>query len=396
MILAEDILIGTWLRGEHLDDLPHVEPKYFEYASVVRELKNGIPTMRVLSNSKDRVKLIEMTTMSTPSLYESAYMSLIEFQIREAIKGETDLDHISEMLSHRSTRFAKPIQGFTDYAKSFADEMARREHQETIKWVDMPSLQEMTLGIKRKELTAIAARPSVGKSAFALQVAFGAWRQGAKVLYFPLEMSAQQTLGRILIREGYISPKENQSGVIKDQDKYQLGIDLLNKVESSGRFLIYEGEGRIEEIEKLIEAEEPYLVVIDQLTQMKASQQFKDLRSQFSYMTSNLKRIAMQHDVAVALLCQINRNADNIKPTMANLKESGSIEEDSDNVLLMHRFQKGDDEMKEYGFNDWNNIRPMEFNLAKQRDGETGSFNVEFRPSLMRFYEAYQGGASYV
>ena len=396
MILAEDILIGTWLRGEHLDDLPHVEPKYFEYASVVRELKNGIPTMRVLSNSKDRVKLIEMTTMSTPALYETAYMSLIEFQIREAIKGETDLDRISEMLSHRSTRFAKPIQGFTDYAKSFADEMARREHQETIKWVDMPSLQEMTLGIKRKELTAIAARPSVGKSAFALQVAFGAWRQGAKVLYFPLEMSAQQTLGRILIREGYISPKENQSGVIKDQDKYQLGIDLLNKVESSGRFLIYEGEGRIEEIEKLIEAEEPYLVVIDQLTQMKASQQFKDLRSQFSYMTSNLKRIAMQHDVAVALLCQINRNADNIKPTMANLKESGSIEEDSDNVLLMHRFQKGDDEMKEYGFNDWNNIRPMEFNLAKQRDGETGSFNVEFRPSLMRFYEAYQGGASYV
>ena len=396
MILAEDILIGTWLRGEHLDDLPHVEAKYFKYPDVIRGLKNGTPSITFLTQHPNKSELREWTMASTPTLYELSYQQLIEFQIREAIKGETDLDRISEMISHRSTRFAKPIQGFTDYAKSFADEMVRREHQETIKWVDMPSLQEMTLGIKRKELTAIAARPSVGKSAFALQVAFGAWKQGAKVLYFPLEMSAQQTLGRILIREGYISPKENQSGVIKDQTKYQLGIDLLNDVESSGRFLIYEGEGRIEEIEKLIESEKPYLVVIDQLTQMKASQQFKDLRSQFSYMTSNLKRIAMQHDVAVALLCQINRNADNIKPTMANLKESGSIEEDSDNVLLMHRFQKGDDEMKEYSFNDWNNIRPMEFNLAKQRDGKTGSFNVEFKPSLMRFYEAYQGGAEYV
>lgn len=393
MILAEDILIGTWLRGEHLDDLPHVEPKHFEYASVVRELKNGIPTMRVLSNSKDRVKLIEMTTMSTPALYETAYMSLIEFQIREAIKGETDLDRISEMLSHRSTRFAKPIQGFTDYAKSFADEMTRKANQETIKWADMPMLQNMTLGIKRKELTAIAARPSVGKSAFALQIAFGAWKQGAKILYFPLEMSAHQTLGRVLVREGYLSPKENQTGDIQDQERYQLGIDLLNDVESSGRFLIYEGENRIEEIEKLIETEKPYLVVIDQLTQMKAGQQFKDIRSQFSYMTSSLKRIAMQYNVAVALLCQINRSAENIEPTMANLKESGSIEEDSDNVILMHRYQKGDEEMAKYNFNDWDNIRPMKFNLAKQRDGETGAFNVIFNPSRMKFYETYEGGA---
>lgn len=392
MILADDILIGTWLRGEHLDDLPHVEAKYFKYADVVNALKNGIPAIKILVEHKDRSILRSWTLDSSPAIYESAYQALIEYQIREAIKAEADLDKVTQMLANRSARFTRPTESFHDYAASFAAEITRKRNQETIKWADMPSLQDATIGIKRKELTAIAARPSVGKSAFALQVAFGAWKQGAKVLYFPLEMSAQQTLGRILIREGYLSPKENQTGDIQDQERYQLGIDMLNDVESSGRFLIYEGENRIEEIEKLIEAEKPYLVVIDQLTQMKAGQQFKDIRSQFSYMTSSLKRIAMQYDVAVALLCQINRNADNIKPTMANLKESGSIEEDSDNVILMHRYRYGDQDVEGIPF-DWDNERPMEFNLAKQRDGETGAFKVIFRPDRMSFYEMYQGGA---
>ena len=100
----------------------------------------------------------------------------------------------------------------------------------------------------------------------------------------------------------------------------------------------------------------------------------------------------MQHDVAIALLCQINRNADNIKPTMANLKESGSIEEDSDNVILMHRIRQNDQDADYFSI-DWNNERAMDFNLAKQRDGETGTFRAVFYPERMTFFEQYEGGA---
>ena len=393
MKLAEDILIGTWLRGEHLDDLQHVEPKYFENSAVVRDLKNGLPTIGVYQNHpKLSVKLAEWSAISTPALYDSAYMALTDYQIRKQIEAEADLDKVADLLAERKTRFSKPVEPFSNLAVAFVEEMDRREHQELIKWEGMPSLQESTIGIKRKELTTIAARPSVGKSAFALQVAFGAWRQGAKVLYFPLEMSAIQTSARILIREGYVLPKETQTGIRSDLQKFMVGVDLLKEIEESKRFLIYEGEGRIEMIETLIEKEQPYLVVIDQLTQMKANKPFKDLRSQFSYMTSNLKRIAMQHDVAIALLCQINRNADNIKPTMANLKESGSIEEDSDNVILMHRIRQNDQDADYFSI-DWNNERAMEFNLAKQRDGETGTFRAVFYPERMTFFEQYEGGA---
>lgn len=394
MILAEDILIGMWLHGEHLNDLHYVDPKYFKYSAVVRDLKGGAPTSEIYAKYKDiRSELIQMTLGYSPAIYDSAIRSLIDQQTRDGIKQTDDIEKVKELIALRDNYMTEPVEGYKDYAASFAREMERKRKQELIKWDNIPDLQDLTLGIKRKELTAIAARPSVGKSAFALQIAYGAWKQGAKVLYFPLEMSALQTFGRILVKEGYISAKENQSGDIKDNDKYMLGVDMLNDIESSGRFLIYEGVGQIEAIERLIEDEQPYLVVIDQLTQMKAQQQFKDIRSQFSYMTSNLKRIAMQQNVAIALLCQINRSADNIKPTMANLKESGSIEEDSDNVILMHRYKRGDPDIDEATI-DWDNIRPMEFNLAKQRDGETGAFDVDFIPAKMTFYQPYKGGAN--
>ena len=392
MKLAEDILIGMWLRGERLEDLQHVDPKYFEFSAVVRDLKSGKTANEIYIKFKDkRMELVRWTTNYSPALYESAFRALIDAQIRDQIRETDDFSKMSELIALRSRYFTEPAKGFKDYAVSFATEMERREKQELIKWDGVPSLQDATLGIKRKELTIIAARPSVGKSAFALQIAYGAWKQGTKVLYFPLEMSATQTFGRILIKEGYITPRENQSGKIQDTSKYMLGVDHLDQIEKSNRFLIYEGEGQIETIEKLIEEEEPYMVVIDQLTQMKANKVFKDIRTQFTYMTSNLKRIAMQHNVAVVLLCQINRSADNSKPTMANLKESGSIEEDSDNVILMHRFRQDDKEAEDI-YVDWDNERPMEFNLAKQRDGETGTFNVVFKPSRMLFYEIYKGG----
>lgn len=388
MNIAEDILIGTWLQGERLEDLSHVDPKYFEFSAIVRELKRGLPLDDIyLSHKELRADLIRWTTINAPALYESSYRSLIDQQTRDQVKLTDDLGKIQELIALRDSYFTEPIAGFRDYASSYMNEMKRKETQELIKWDGVPSLQEMTIGLKRKELTAIAARPSVGKSAFALQMAYGAWKQGAKVLYFPLEMSATQTFGRILVKEGYIEPKENQTGKVRDYNKYMLGVDLLNEMEKSGRFLIYEGEGQIEAIEEIIKREEPYLVVIDQLTQMKANVPFKDIRMQFSYMTSNLKRMAMQHNVSISLLCQINRNADNTEPTLANLKESGSIEEDSDNVLLMHRLRPQDVPEEKRHLVDWDNIRPMIFNLAKQRDGETGKFDVIFRPARMTFYE---------
>ena len=181
---------------------------------------------------------------------------------------------------------------------------------------------------------------------------------------------------------GIASGSELKSGKLK-LESMEFSRDMLHDLEQSGNLKIYEGVNRLERIQTVIEQEKPFMVIIDQLTQLKAANRFQSVRERFSYMTSNLKEIAMQKDISVLLLCQINRNAQNSAPTMADLKESGSIEEDSDNIILLHRL----DPEKAKNPADWTVDKQILVNLAKQRDGETGEFVAAFNQRRLNFYE---------
>lgn len=385
----EAILLGTWLREEHLEDLKYIKESDFTESEIVKGLKKGKGMLEIGTELRNIPELARLTMTRSETLYKQAFQKLMETQIQRDIANMSNLNDIRGKLDYLdSVKHGDAIE-VKDPAVALLEEMAERASRRTVNWNKLKTLNELTAGIKRKELTAIAARPSVGKSAFALQIAYGAWEQGEKVLYFPLEMSATQSFGRLLVMNNFISAKEFQTGKRQNERLFQAGVDHIAEMHRSGRFKVYEGEGRIEAIESTIKREKPFLVVIDQLTQMRASVPFKDIRLQFSYMTSNLKRIAMQENVAILILCQINRSADNVKPTMANLKESGSIEEDSDNVILLHRYTEEDFKNHGYSYEPYKEkgLRPMRLNLAKQRDGETGEFDITFKPDRMTFYE---------
>ena len=381
----EKILIGTWLRGEHTEDLKWIKNTDFSDEELIEDLKKGETMLEIGSKRGRLTELAEISTFRSEVLYKQAFAQVMSRQIKHDIANMSSLTEVKAKLDYLEGVSFDDAEESKDPATSLMKELDERSKRQVIKWDKLPTLNNMTVGIKRKELTAIAARPSVGKSAFALQIAYGAWKQGAKVLYFPLEMSMNQTYGRLLVMNGFASAKEVQTGKFADQKKLQVGIDHINEMYKSKRFKVYEGEGSIEHIESVIKKEEPFLVVIDQLTQMRAKNGFKDVRAKFSYMTSNLKRIALKDNVAILLLCQINRSADNIEPTMANLKESGSIEEDSDNVILLHRLEA--DDLLRPDLIDWQTTRPMSLNLAKQRDGETGKLRINFEPAKYMFYE---------
>ena len=298
-----------------------------------------------------------------------------------SIGSEKDVEKIQEridfLLTTRST-----VKADSDLSERFMKEMEEREKAKPVKY-GLPTLDEMTGGLKRKELTAVAARPSVGKSAFALQIASHVQESGQKVLFFPLEMSALQTIERLCVMKQVADPKSIKTGRFQN-NSIVLAQDYIYELEKSGLFKIFEGIGDIEKIRAAIRQENPFLVVVDQLTQMKANKPFKSKREQFSYMTNELKAMAMHEDVAIMLLCQLNRGAEADEPTMANLKESGSIEEDSDNVIMLHRVQRDQLRIPDM-WAEWET--PVNINLAKQRSGETGSFLSGFNASRFRFYE---------
>ena len=384
----EAVLLGTWLRGEHIEDIKKVDPSMFQYKEVAEMLGKGYNALRVSRESG--IKLAELMSMSIcyqPLFYKQVLRSYINKKLGNEIKGlnvdEEGLEKIKELISNQSQLYSQ-VESDKDITENYIKELNNRAIEEHVLWSKLPSLNRMTHGIKRKQLTTIAGRPASGKSSLALQILLGIAESKQKVLFFPLEMSDNEMIDRILAHKRIIKSEEASSGKLSE-DKLNQAVKYLTELEHEGNLKFYEGVRDIESIEEAIRREKPFAVVIDQLSQMRSSEEkFNSIREQFSYMTSNLKAIAMKHNVAVILLCQVNRGAEEQEPTLANLKESGSIEEDSDNVILLYRTPSSKVNISL----DWSTSRPMTINLAKQRSGETGIFQLPFKPSEMMFYES--------
>jgi replicative DNA helicase len=223
----------------------------------------------------------------------------------------------------------------------------------------------------------VGARPSVGKSAFCLQVAVNVAKRGRKVLFLPLEMSAAETMDRIVMR--YVD-----QSVVKYRDIHRgrLSVDqtaevtkVVNQIDTlSDSFLIYENVRDIEQIKTLIQNEHPDLIVIDQLSQIRNGNDQQTVRERYVEVTRTLKAIALEENVAIWLPCQMNRESS--KSGMVSidyLKESGSIEEDADIVLILSNKKDKDGN---YEANDAG--RKVKLEVAKNRQGRCASEELIF------------------
>lgn len=398
MVISKDIaevLIGTWLHGEHLEDAKLFSVNDFgEYADIAKVIKGGthdpMEVVRLTKRNPGEVGALLSYTFS--NLYESAMLNIrqekMTEELSEACGKRTKIKNIKEIIQKYDVGITEPVKEAKNMAIGYIEELDKRKARDVV-LTGIGSLDDILYGIRPKELTSIGARPSVGKSAFMLQVAVNVAKNGKKVLYFPLEMTVQQTVERIISRYLQKTTSRNlRSGKLDEEQwaEVSLQLDRVNVLEESGNFQVYEGCGNIEHIIAIIEKEKPYLVVIDQLQQMKTSKQtFNDVRSRFSYMTAELQAVVMSHDCAVWLACQVNRTANqnaNNEPTLENLKESGSIEEDSDNVILLHRDENEEEEQCVGGM-----YRIVQANVAKQRSGPTAKIKLKFMPERFAFYQ---------
>lgn len=346
MIEHERQLIASWLLGYNKQDMTLVDGFLF-YPEIQKALEKSSNVVEIAKKAKVQVReLTELTAEYVPTFYRQSLRILREQKLKNYITALANhpkdfKDQIKHIVDEMDKLSADTSKKPTDIATAYKRELDIRENATPLKY-GIPTLDYLTGGIRRQELTTIAARPSIGKSALALQIAYNSAVKGHKVLFFPLEMSGAQLMERIVCRETTIQHERLKAPKnLSDEDKEYLNDFLVAYDDMvKGNLCIIEGVSILADIKAQIEHHNPKLVVIDQLSQLKEYKRFNSIREQFTYMTNTLKAMTMELDVPILLCAQINRSGQDKEPTLADLKESGSIEEDSDNVIMLH--QNGD------------------------------------------------------
>lgn len=383
---VERLILSQWLLGKSLEDIDLFKPADF---SSHRDLfcaikKNGTdnPVELARESRMPASEIAELMAANEPALYDSALHTYFQDKIRAWIQSNLSkkpLEEIGRVITRFTERSISIPDPDPDPVESLLDELDRRAKEKPVLF-GLSDLDYLLGGVRTSELTFIGARPSVGKSAFAFQCALNVARQGKKVLFLPLEMSESSLLMRHLLSKTDLTNYQVRHGISREAwsskgKEVTAALDTMKNFYRSGNFIMYGREGRgrddpadLKVIRELIRIHRPYLVVIDQLEQLKESGcRFTDKRSRFSHMTHALQEIALQENIAVWCCCQVNRAADGTPPTLANLKESGTIEEDATNVILLHRASEKKDL-----------IQDIQCDVAKQKDGECGVVELKY------------------
>ena len=252
---------------------------------------------------------------------------------------------------------------------------------------------KMTSGLQGSELIIIAARPSMVKTAWAINIAQNcAVKDGKVVAVFSLEMSKESLLRRMLASEAMVGSRKLQTGFIPREDKGKL-IAALDRLMNSKMFIddtpgITLAEMRAK-ARRLRQQENGHLdlIVIDYLQLMTGSsgsskKQFENRTQEVSSISRGLKALAKELGVPVVALSQLSRGSEqrtgDKKPLLSDLRESGSIEQDADVVAFIHREEYYDRENEDVK-------GQAEIIIAKQRNGPTGTVKLAYLADFTRF-----------
>lgn len=241
-------------------------------------------------------------------------------------------------------------------------------------------LDRILLGMQRKDLILLAARPSVGKTALAVNIALNAALKKYKVAIFSLEMSKTQLAQRMLSSLALVNLKELISGDISNWDDIFEASAMI-----AGNSIYMDDTAGISITElrskcRRLKAESGLdFIMIDYLQLMTSEGRNENRQQEISTISRNLKSLAKELDVPILALSQLSRDSEKSgrKPKLSDLRESGAIEQDADVVILLYRedYQNEEAEVK----------NQIELIIAKHRNGETGSVDLNFIKECTRF-----------
>jgi replicative DNA helicase len=278
------------------------------------------------------------------------------------------------------------------------DARANKEFAHTGVMTGYTDLDELTAGLHNNELILLAARPSVGKTAFALNlirhVILGrASVPPAPVFFVSLEQSRTEIAERLLIAHSKVDSHKLRKGFLSSEDMQRL-IEAGDRLRPAKLFIDdtpQQGMLRIAaNARRLKKREQIALVVIDYLQLIDPENKRDSRQEQVAQISRRLKFLARELKIPVMALAQVNRSSEDRqdhRPRLADLRESGSLEQDADTVFMLHRPAKHDGGAED-------NL--MELIVAKQRNGPTGEINLSFIKDYMLYENHAFGSGGYI
>lgn len=336
---------------------------------------------------------------------KSMLRSLIEAGGDIGEMGHSDPEDITEALDSAEKRVFEvtsrpgaqkfiPMSSMIDEAWQRFDKLSDSDSSLRGIPTGFKDLDTLLAGFQKSDLIILAARPSVGKTTLAMDIARNvAVRNNVPVGVFSLEMSSQQLVDRMLAAEARVSSWHLRTGRLTNENDYTILQEALARMAAAPLYIDdFAGNtiARMRSVARKLKAEHGLgLIVIDYLQLIITSRQYDNMVNQVTEISRALKQLAKELDVPVLALSQLSRAVEQRggKPRLSDLRDSGSIEQDADVVIFIHREDKGKDESERTDI--------AEILIEKHRNGPTGRIELFFDTKTASFLPIDKTGEQY-
>jgi replicative DNA helicase len=359
-------------------------------------LQEGTPTTANLRRYAEIVReraILRQLAAAARDIADSAYSTGGKPVDQVLDEAEARVFGIAESTTRGRAGFQE-IQPLLTQVVSRIDELYHRDNPSDITGIPtgFADLDRMTSGLQAGDLIIVAGRPSMGKTAFSLNIAeHVALAARLPVAVFSMEMGATQLVSRMLGSVGRLDQHKMRTGRLSDDDWTRVS-DALGKLSDIALFIdetpalnAMEVRARARRLARQCGGKLG-LVVLDYIQLMSATSQGENRATEISEISRSLKALAKELDVPVIALSQLNRALEqrpNKRPVMSDLRESGAIEQDADLILFIYRDEVYNKESQDAG--------KAEIIVGKQRNGPIGTVNLAFLGQYTRFENLAQG-----
>lgn len=347
------------------------DTEILKYISIIAESRFGSSIEYAYKELKRLSKKRKLLALSKEMQRDAEEVSEPEIYIEKKIKDLTEINQDGE-----------EEKTFLDIVCETSEVIEKKRLQGTEYdykyFTGIFDLDKATNGLHEEELTIIGARPGVGKTTFALQVAYKIAKKGMSVAIISLEMSETQIVQKLISKVSNVDSNKLRTGklTILEQEKIAIAEGEISDLP----FFINTRVRSIQEIEtyarRLKNKNNLGLLIIDYIQLVKSKNKFNSREQEVAEISRSLKLLSLELKIPIIGLCQLNRNAARTEPTLADLRESGAIEQDADNVIFIYKENESEEPQL---------VENVVIDLQKQRAGGLAKVTVRFDKKVSEF-----------